>query len=305
MDNFYETLGVSEDVSAEEIKKKYRKLSMKFHPDRGGHKETFQKINAAYQVLGDPNKRKQYDMSRSGNPLSHLFGGNGNGEPDMGNLFNMFFGGQMPQGMGQPTVKIFHNGRSVNVGMNTRKPPPMIKTIEITLQQSYTGMNYPLEVERWIKEDEIRKTEQERIYVDIPKGVDNNEILIIKDKGNIGIHDIHGDIKLHIIVKNNTEFIRDGLDLIVSKDINLKQALLGFKFEIDHLSGKSYVINNDNGTIIKPNYKKDIQGLGMIRERIRNNNEKEIIKGSLIICFNVEFPKELNELQRKKLNEIL
>ena len=286
MDNFYESLNVTEDATAEEIKKKYRKLSMKFHPDRGGHKETFQKINSAYQVLGDPQKRKQYDMSRSGNPLGHLFGGNG--EQDMSGLFNMFFGGQMPQGMGQPSVKIFHNGRPVNVGMNVRKPPPMIKTIEINLQQAYIGMNYPLEVERWIKEDEIRKTEKERIYVEIPKGVDNNEILIVKDKGNVGNNDIRGDIKLHIIV---------------NKDITLKQALLGFKFEIDHLSGKSYVLNNDNGTIIKPHYKKDIQGLGMIRER--NGNEKEIIKGSLIICFNVEFPKELSHEQREKLNEIL
>ena len=80
---------------------------------------------------------------------------------------------------------------------------------------------------------------------------------------------------------------------------------MGFKFEIEHLSGKSYVINNDNGTIIKPNYKKDIQGLGMIRERMLKNNQKELRKGSLIICFNVEFPKELSDEQRKKLNDIL
>ena len=302
MDNYYETLGVSEQATAEEIKKKYRKLSMKFHPDRGGHKETFQKINTAYQILGEPTKRKQYDMTRSGNPLSHLFGGNG--ESDMGGLFNMFFGGEMSGGMGQPTVKIFHNGRAVNMGMQARKPPPIIKTIEISLQQSYTGMNYPLELERWIKDDEIRKTEKERIYVDIPKGVDNNEILIINGKGNISSNDVRGDIKLHIIVKNNTEFIRDGLDLIISKDISLKEALLGFKFEICHLSGKTYVLNNDNGTIIKPNYKKNIEGLGMIRERKSNNGIREI-KGSLIMCFNIEFPKELSEEQRKKLNELL
>jgi DnaJ-class molecular chaperone len=302
MDNYYETLGVSEQATAEEIKKKYRKLSMKFHPDRGGHKETFQKINTAYQILGEPTKRKQYDMTRSGNPLSHLFGRNG--ESDMGGLFNMFFGGEMSGGMGQPTVKIFHNGRAVNMGMQARKPPPIIKTIEISLQQSYTGMNYPLELERWIKDDEIRKTEKERIYVDIPKGVDNNEILIINGKGNVSINDVRGDIKLHIIVKNNTEFIRDGLDLIISKDISLKEALLGFKFEICHLSGKSYVLNNDNGTIIKPNYKKNIEGLGMIREKKSNNGIREI-KGSLIMCFNIEFPKELSEEQRKKLNELL
>lgn len=302
MDNFYEILGVNEDATSDEIKRAFRKLSMKYHPDRGGHKETFQKINAAYQVLGETSSRRRYDMSRSGNPLSQLFGGDGEG--DMGGLFNMFFGGQMPQGMSSPTVQIFRNGVPVNMRMKSRPPPPMIKTIEITLQQAYVGMNYPLEIERWIKDNEIRKTEKERIYIDIPKGVDNNEILLLNKKGNIS-NDIRGDIKLHIIVKNNTEFVRDGLDLIISKDISLKQALLGFKFEIEHLSGKSYVINNDNGTIIKPHYKKDIQGLGMIRERILKNGGKEIRRGSLIISFNVEFPKELSEKQRKQLNNIL
>ena len=296
MDNFYNILGVEKNATKEEIKKKYRKLSMEHHPDRGGHTETFQKINTAYQTLGDPNKKRNYDMTFD-NPISQLFG-NGN-EKDMSGLFNMFFGGQMQQGMGQPSVKIFHNGRQMN--MNVQKPPVMIKTIEITLEQAYLGVNYPLEIERYIKENNIRKTERERIYINIPKGIDNNEMIILKNKGNVYDENNRGDIKLHIIVKNNTEFIRDGLDLIINKKISLKDALLGFNFEINHISGKSYKINNDNGTIIKPFYKKDIHGLGMIRER----NDKKEIKGSLIITFDVEFPKELSIEQRENLKKYL
>jgi len=302
MENFYEVLGVSKDASEDDIKKKYRSLSMKHHPDRGGNKETFQNINAAYQILGDPMKKRNYDMQMSGNPISQLFGGM-DGNEDMSGIFNMFFGGQMQQGMGQPSVKIFRNGVPINMNRQ-RKPPAIIKTLEISLEQAYTGISFPFEIERWIKDDEIRRTEKEKIYVEIPRGVDNNEIIILRDKGNILNDNNKGDIKLHIQVKNTTNFIRDGIDLLLKKTITLKESLLGFNFEIEHISGKSYRINNNNGTIIKPQYKKHLDGLGMIRERKSQDGIREI-KGSLIILFDVEYPKELTNEQRERLKEIL
>lgn len=302
MENLYEVLGVSKEATHNDIKKRFRILSMKHHPDRGGSKETFQRINTAYQTLGDPMKKRNYDMRMSGNPLSQLFGGV-DGNQDMGGIFNMFFGGQMPEGMGQPSVKIFRNGVPVNINRQ-RKPPEMIKTIEITLKQAYTGINFPLEIERWIKDDEIRRTEKEKIYVEIPKGVDNNEIIVLVGKGNVINENNKGDIKLHIQVKNPTDFVRDGIDLLLKKTITLKESLLGFNFELEHISGKSYRINNNNGTIIKPNYKKHLEGLGMVRERKSHGGIREI-KGSLIILFDVEYPKELTNEQREKLNEIL
>ena len=181
MEDYYETLGVEKGSSADQIKKKYRKLSMKHHPDRGGNKETFQKINTAYQILGDPVKKRNYDMQRE-NPLGNLFGQNGNA--DMGGFFNMFFGGQMPEGMGQPSVQIFRNGVPVQVNMQ-KKPPPIIKTIEISLEQAYKGINFPLEIERWIKDENTRRVEKEKIYIDIPRGIDDGEIVVLKNKGNI------------------------------------------------------------------------------------------------------------------------
>ena len=283
MENLYEVLGVSKEASQDDIKKKYRSLSMKHHPDRGGDKETFQKINTAYQTLGDPTRKRNYDMRQSGNPLSQLFGGV-DGTQDMGGIFNMFFGQQgMPQGMGQPSVKIFRNGVPINMNRQ-RKPPVMIKTLEISLEQAYTGISFPFEIERWIKDDEIRRTEKEKIYVEIPRGVDNNEIIILREKGNVINENNKGDIKLHIQVKNTTNFIRDGIDLLLKKTITLKESLLGFNFEIEHISGKSYRINNNNGTIIKPHYKKHLDGLGMIRERKSEDGIREI-KGCLIIVF--------------------
>jgi len=302
MENYYNILSVNENATAEDIKKSYRRLSMKHHPDRGGNKETFQKINEAYQILGEESKKRVYDIQRK-NPFGNLFSEGGVstniGEMgDMGGLFKMFFGGGGMPNMGEPNVQIFRNGIPLNIN---RKPPPIIKTINIDLKQAYSGLNYPLEVERWIKESGTRKVEKEKLYVTIPKGIDDGEIIILKNKGNVINDDVYGDIKLHIKVLNKTIYVRDGLDLLINKEITLKEALLGFIFEIEHLSGKSYKLNNMNGTIIRPYYKKTIEGLGMLRDTANKKN----LKGNLIICFNVVFPTSLTDNQKEKLKDIL
>ena len=105
-----------------------------------------------------------------------------------------------------------------------------------------------------------------------------------------------GDVKVHVTVNNNTEFKRNGLNLIYDKEISLKNSLTGFKFEFKFLNGKTYVINNEDKNIIKPNYQKEIRGMGMER-----NNRK----GSLFIRFHIKFPETLTKEQTEKLREIL
>ena len=99
-----------------------------------------------------------------------------------------------------------------------------IKTIEISLEQAYKGINFPLEIERWIKDENTRRVEKEKIYIDIPRGIDDGEIVVLKNKGNINGENSKGDIKLHIKVINKTQYVRDGLDLLLNKKISLKQA---------------------------------------------------------------------------------
>jgi len=294
--NYYSILGVDEESSDKDIKQAFRKLSMKHHPDRGGQKDVFQEVNEAYEVLRDPRKRQQYDLSRRGNPLAHLFGGTG-GPPNegIGQMFNMMFGGGIPGGMNNPNVQIFHNGVRMNSHI-LQKPPPIVKTIEISLEQSYTGLNVPIEFERWFDSGGTRRVEKEKIYIEIPKGVDSNEIIMIHGKGNIKNENLKGDIKLFINIKNTTNFIRDGLDLLIHKKISLKEALIGFEFDIKHIAGKSFKINNIDGNVIKPFFKKNIPELGMIR------GDK---KGSLIISFEVEFPDSLTQSQKEQIKNIL
>ena len=78
--------------------------------------------------------------------------------------------------------------------------------------------------------------------------------MILKGKGNVANEQNKGDIQLFIKINNDSEFVRDGLDLILKKKITLKQSLTGFDFDIKHINGKIYSINNDAGNIIQPNY---------------------------------------------------
>jgi DnaJ family protein B protein 11 len=327
MGDYYEILGVSRQSTSDEIKKSYRKLSLKYHPDKNnGDDRNFKKINEAYQTLNDPQKKKMYDMQQNGRS-SIFMDGNGMGSPE--DFLNMMFSGMMGnsmahqmngsmsemngmsgfpfpfpnmgQGNNMPQVRIYRNGVPVNINA-VNKPSPITKTIEITIQQAYVGMNYPLQIEKWVMENNVKKVETELIYVEIKPGIDNNEIIILRNRGNVVNENNIGDIKIFIKVTNNTKFTRDGLDLLFTKEITLKEALIGFSFDFTHLSGKTYTINNKEGKVVTPEYIKEVDNMGMKRER---PHPASPLVGKLIINFNINYPSSLTEEQRKKIKKIL
>ena len=95
-----------------------------------------------------------------------------------------------------------------------------------------TGSTIPLEIYRWILENGIKVHETETIYVTVPQGIDDNEMIILRDKGNVINETVKGDVKVFVKIINETEFKRSGLDLILERNISLKEALCGFTFEI-------------------------------------------------------------------------
>jgi DnaJ-class molecular chaperone len=311
-ESFYSILGVPENANADEIKKAYRKLSLKYHPDRNQgdieKTKTFQKINEAYETLSDNEKKDEYDM-RGKNPFMRMnsFGGNGD-DMDMNDLFaNLFFGGMpgmpgMPGGMfagGFPpgaNVRVFRNGVPVNMGQGFDKPAPITKTIHINMGTVLTGGKIPLEIERWSLENGTKVFEIVTVYVDIFKGVDHNEIIVLREQGNSINDTCKGDVKVFINISNDSQFIRRGLDLIMHKEISLKEALCGFSFEIKYINGKVYTINNQTGNIIPPNYEKVIPNMGLTRENH---------VGNLIIIFNTKFPETLTKETIEALGKLL
>lgn len=314
-ESYYDILELQETAGLDDIKRSYRKLSMLYHPDKNKNNPEstakFQKISEAYETLSDVDKKKEYDMMRN-NPFIKIMGmgPNGMGPNGMGmRMGPMGMGMHMsPNGMspnenpiddlfsnlfgipfGNPNIRIFHNGRPVNpTHTGYQKPPPIVKNIAVSIEKILTEITMPIDIERWILENGNKVFENETIYVTIPKGADDGEIILLKDKGNIENEQCKGDIKLFIKIENNTEFKRSGLDLIYEKTITVKEALCGFSFELKYLTGKVYTINNNSGNIICDKYQKIIPGMGISRDNIKNS-------GNLIILFHVKFPEKLTE----------
>jgi DnaJ-class molecular chaperone len=296
----YEVLGVSRDATEETIKKAYRKLSLQYHPDRNASPEAsskFQAINEANEILSDPQKRKMYDMG----------GGMGMGMMppgfaefnDMSDLFSTIFGGGgggfgirmggMPPG--------FPGGGGGGFFQQMQKPPPIIRNLTLTLEQAYLGGSFPIEITKWNISNNVKTEETLTIYVDIPRGIDDNEMMIMRDVGNSINDTVKGDIKIPIQIAPNPEFQRSGLDLIYKKTVSLKEALCGFTFDVRHINRKTIAFKNNTGaTIIKPGFRKIIPEMGM-----RRDNHV----GNLIIAFEVEFPTQLTETQIKLFEENL
>ena len=309
-DNYYKILGVDEKASKEDIKKSYRALQIKYHPDKNqGSQEAItmtQKLNEAYETLGDEQKREAYDMTRN-NPFMKMGSHNGNMNIPVDEIFSTLFGmnpfggnmgGNMHGFNGMPPgMKVhFFQGGPMNFQQAIQKPVPILKHININISQVLTGATIPLEVERWIMENGVKVFEKETIYITVPKGVDDNELMVLRDKGNIINEDCKGDLKIFVKVENDSMFKRVGLDLVLEKNITLKDALCGFSFEITYINGKSYTLNNNPGNIIPPGFRKMINNMGLERDQTR---------GNMVIIFNVEFPEKLTEEQMTKIRDAL
>ena len=300
MNNYYEILGLNENASMDEIKKVYRKLSLQYHPDRNTSPEAngmFQKINEANEVLSDKQKRAEYDMKLKG---GNAFGDLGPEFGDLNNIFNAFFSGMpgMPSN-GMPNVRVYNTrqGFAAPFTQHLNKPPPIMRHIDLTLEQAYRGGSFPIEIKKWILINGVENEEKQTIYITVPPGIDENEMVFLRNQGHQLSETVKGDIKVNIKIKNETLFTRRGLDLIYKKELTLKEALCGFSFDLLHINQKTFTFNNKtNATIIKPGQTKVIPNLGMIRD---NHT------GNLIVSFEINFPNAITNEQRNALNDIL
>jgi DnaJ-class molecular chaperone len=194
-ESFYQVLGVSNKASEIEIKKAYRTLSLKYHPDRNSSSDAQEKmgqINEAYETLSDPIRRKRYDMEQSnpflnGMPFSRM-DSMSEEMGDVGDLFSMLFGQGMPgvrMNMGNmnmggipggrmnmgPEIRVFHGPGFPGQGFPgqgfpgqgfpfLKKPEPIVEYVHLTLEQAYRGCTLPVELERWNMIGELKVKEE-------------------------------------------------------------------------------------------------------------------------------------------------
>ncbi|MCJ7833308.1 MAG: J domain-containing protein [Deltaproteobacteria bacterium] len=310
--DYYKTLGVGKKATEEEIKKTYRKLAMKYHPDRNkGDKkaeEKFKEISEAYAVLSDKEKRKQYDTFGSDGfqqrySQEDIFRGF-----DFSNLFKEFgFGGGFenifgqrtghPGGGGYKTYTFNRGGQAFDYGDlfaqhagagRPQRGDDQMYELAITLREAALG------VEKQLSFPTGRKTE--KVVVKIPPGISTGKKLRIQGKGGPGLTGgPSGDLFIQIKVLEDPIFKVEGQNLVVEKEINFSQAGLGTKVEVPTLEGKSLQVNIPAGT--QPQSKLRLKGYGL---PILGNKGK----GDQFVKISIKVPKKLSDRQKKLLEEL-
>ena len=283
--DYYEILGLNRDATDSAIKKAYKELCFKTHPDRNSSPDAstkMQQLNEAYETLKDPQKKRQYDMGPQ-NPLENIFSDLFRRDPfvrQMNPHIQIF---EMMQQMGgEPMIFNFEEIHSGNA-----QAQPLETIVELTFEQAYNGHSMPVTITRTIAHGMSRTKETEKIYVAIPPGIDSGEIIEIPEKGNHQQQN-KGPLKIHIKVKPHEVFERRGLHLSCLHTLSFKESICGFDFTLTLLDGTTLKLKSSPGHIIQNMDEKVIRGKGIHRDGGG---------GDLILKFKVLSPQVLSEEQ--------
>ncbi|GAB4841748.1 DnaJ protein erdj3b [Ancistrocladus abbreviatus] len=319
--SYYDILQVPKGASDDQIKRAYRKLALKYHPDKNqGNEEAnkkFAEINNAYEVLSDSEKRNIYDKyGEEGLKQFAANGGRGGGGGmNIQDIFSSFFGGgpmeeeeKIVKGDDviveiEATLEDLYMGSSLKIWRekNVIKPAPGKRKCncrnEVYHRQIGPGMFQQL-TEQVCDNCPNVKYEREGSFftVDIEKGMKDGEEVTIYEEGEPKIDGEPGDLKFRIHTAPHDSFTREGNDLRTTVTITLVQALVGFEKTIKHLD--NHLVDVSSKGITKPKQVRKFKGEGMPL----HFSDK---KGDLYVTFEVLFPTSLTEDQKKKIKEVL
>jgi curved DNA-binding protein len=290
--SLYETLGVSESASADEIKKAYRKLARKYHPDINKTpeaEEKFKEINAAYEILSDEQKKRQYDQmgdSMFGGQSFHDFAGSHQGMGDLDEILrNIFGGGGFGSSFGGGSSQGgFDFGGGSFGGFGGTPNLDVEAKITIAFNTAALGGKHSVNYNG------------ESFDIKIPAGIKNGEKLRVKGKGKRHGASV-GDLYLIVNVAGSPEYERDGNDLTKEVTISLKTALFGSKITVNTL--------HKEVTVKVPAGIRSGQKLRLKEQGIMDRKTKKM--GDLYLKLIVKLPKvdELDEDLVKLMKEKL
>jgi DnaJ-class molecular chaperone len=249
-------------------------MAMKHHPDRGGDEKKFKEISQAYDFLSDPEKRRMIDAGmdpnqqggfrQQGSPFEFHFG--------TGNMDDLF--GNFGFGFGQRPMR-----RNKTLSIN----------VEITLEDVLAGKDINAEIG-------IPGGRQKVINIQIPPGIEHGQQIRYEGMGDNSIPDVRaGDLIVNVLIRNHTTFKREGTSLIIEKQVNVWDALLGTSIIIETLDQKTLNINIPAGT--QPDTVMSCRGEGLPHMRTRQ-------RGNLLIKIKVVVPKELTISQKQMIEQI-
>lgn len=266
MTDFYQTLGVSENATPDEIKKAYRSLANKHHPDKGGDQAIFKNISVAYDTLSDPQKKAEYDQSRNQQnytqfhfntgdfeQFQHIFGQHFDPFGQRSNPFVDVFGGQRRQ----------MRNRDLNI------------QCQISLLDSYIGK----QLEASYK---LPSGKNQTVVINIPPGVAHGETIRYSGLGDDSVMNApRGNLNVTVIVLADPNFRRQGDDLYTTVNITPIDAMIGCKKRVKYITGEEKEIDIRPGVETGVEYASS--GFGF-------NNPHNGMKGKFVIVVNIRTP---------------
>jgi curved DNA-binding protein len=271
--DFYKTLGVAENASQDDIKKAYRKLAAKHHPDRGGDTAEFQKISQAYDTIGDETKRAQYDAQKDGVNTNNFHFNSGSFDP-----FNNMFGGQ------SPFEQFFRHGNN-----QRRKNRDLSIRCKITFKQSYTGADLEANYK-------LPSGKDQTVLIQVPQGIIHGQTIRYSGMGDDSIAGLpKGDLNVTVLVEPDPNYERKGDDLITFVKINAIEAMTGCTKIVKTLGDASIRFN------IKPGaqYGTEYQSIGYGFKRADNRQT-----GNLNIVVLIDVPAITDPAIKEELEKI-
>lgn len=289
--DYYKILGVDKTASADEIKKSYRKLARKHHPDVNPNDKTaeskFKELQEAYDILKDEKKRKEYDDLGS----NYFNFKNAGGGPSQGEYYYDYSGGG-PSG--------FNYNRGGSAGFNFedvfsdlfnrsgRKQGPMkgndlSASLEISVVESVKGT------------ERIFNVNGEKIKIKIPAGISNGGKIKISGKGYAGLNGgQNGDLYIIITILNDNVFERKDNDIYINKRIKLTEAVLGAKVEVSAVDGK-FMLTIPAGTQSGTKFRIPKKGATDV------SGKKS---GDLIVVVMIDIPSNISAKEKKLFMEL-
>ena len=298
---FYDVLGVSNNASDEEIKKAFRKLAVKYHPDRGGDEEKFKEISEAYETLSDPEKRKQYDQllmfggipgaGGAGSGGSYTYTG-GTGASPWGDIFSSIFRGEGVSGsdwaqgfggFGATTAGAGAGGRT-----RPQKGNDLSLSIDVSAEDAFSGTTRRVTFK-------IPSTgEEQTVMVTVPAGAVDGGKLRYKRRGDYGTNGgERGDLVVTTNVAEHPLFKRDGADVIVELPISAYEAALGCSVDVPTPAGSALRLKIPAGTQTGKTFRFKEKGAPDVKHRGRT--------GSLLVKVLVKVPTDLSDAEYETL----